>query len=340
MKKMIVGGIILSLIIMLMFGFGVFRFEYPKNTGWFEGVIHIGTIEFPGYAALYIAEEKELFQKHGLNVVLDIYPSLTEVSEVFAESTTMQGRTNLAFDVVEEAYQGIDQKIVAIADYSRGADALIAIDPIDNVGDLVGKRIAVDPNSFQMYFLSAILKDVFLSLNEVQLVDSSTSNQSIELLKNNEADAAVVFDPYLSRALLDPQIHELSSSEDYPSTIVDVLSFRSDFVETYPQTVQAFVDAYLEAVTFLSNSPEEAYQIIAKKLHVTSDEVQSQLNRVQILDLQASKAAFHSGYSSNSIYAHLYELQSYLLRSVKYRSFVNTDTLIDPTFFRRANETL
>ncbi|HCT65501.1 MAG TPA: hypothetical protein DIC60_09610 [Lachnospiraceae bacterium] len=76
-------------------------------------------------------------------------------------------------------------------------------------------------------------------------------------------DAAVTWEPWLSRAPEREGGYVIATSKEYPKTIVDVMAVRSDFAENNPNVVKAFKEAWYKAVAFSEENPDEANQIMA-----------------------------------------------------------------------------
>ncbi|PIR47871.1 hypothetical protein COV06_00520 [Candidatus Uhrbacteria bacterium CG10_big_fil_rev_8_21_14_0_10_50_16] len=317
--------------------FGIWLFFQPRqqDEGYYPGTVHIGVNPFPGYVALYVAESQDLFEKHGVDVSLERFDNPAEITEAFAKNKDLEGRVNLTYDVVKENHEGIYQTIVLIIDQSAGADALVASEDIQSPKELKDKRIALDVDSFQMYFLHHLLRDTFLSPSDVSIVPSVSPEQSSELLKNREIDAAIVYEPGLSTIVENRFGSVLVSSAEHPYTIIDVLAFRKEFIEQYPKTVQAIISAYFDGYAFLQEHPVEAERILSRELQVDPSEASTQLASVSMYDLQENIRLLRSGFVPDSIYLHLFDIRNYLLRSLKYATFVNTDLLIDPSFLRQ-----
>lgn len=150
MKKIvaiILSGILLgAAIIFFLWG----NVQKSKN-GLYQDPISIGVVDFPGYAALFLADEKGYFKEAGLNVTLKKFTSLSDQSQAFLNNS-IQGSAVNVFDALLYSYLGIDQKIVTVIDYSSGVDAVVGLNTIKNASDLKGKRVAYEVGTLEEFF--------------------------------------------------------------------------------------------------------------------------------------------------------------------------------------------
>jgi NitT/TauT family transport system substrate-binding protein len=78
-----------------------------------------------------------------------------------------------------------------------------------------------------------------------------------------KVDAAVVWEPWLTRAREAGNGHVVASTKDYPNLIVDCLAFTKETVARSPEDVGRIVDAVFRAIEFWQQSPDEANRIMA-----------------------------------------------------------------------------
>lgn len=330
--------VISIIIIILLAGAGAFYFfyfqkgDFSSNGGTYQGTIHLGTVQFPGYATLYVARDKGFFKEAGLDVALKNYVSLGDLSRDYT-SGALEGRANLAFEAVQESMRGFDQRIVAIIDHSNGADGVLAKDGISSISDLKGKKVAYEKGTLEEYFLASLLRKASLTTRDVILIDADPE-KAVAKLTSGEVDVAVMYEPFLSSGLNNPGVRVLATSKDTPNAITDVLTFNADFVTKYPATVAAFVEAYFKAREYMKAHPDETAAIVGKELGISPEEATMQLQGVTILDHAGNLTELQPGSSLSSLYIHLSELAQFIFSLGQAPTRINTDSMIDPTFVR------
>jgi NitT/TauT family transport system substrate-binding protein len=76
-------------------------------------------------------------------------------------------------------------------------------------------------------------------------------------------DAAVVWEPWLTKAKEGGNGRVLASTRDYRNLIVDVLAFNKNVVAKNPGDVHKIVNALFKAIDFWKRDPLEADKIMA-----------------------------------------------------------------------------
>lgn len=297
-----------------------------------------GLVDFPGYTALYIAQEKGFFREAGVNVEMKKYVSLAELSQDYAAGL-MDGRVNLAYETVRETMNGLRQSIVAVIDHSAGADGILGRGTTKTVSDIKGKRVAFEAGTIEEYFLSSVLKNESLSIADVSAVNADPEQAAL-MIQNKEVDVAVTYEPFLSPARKDPDIHLIASSAETPELLADVLTFRQEYIDQHPETIRAFLQAYFKAHEYMRAHPEEATTTLGKVLGVSNADAMEQLRGVRIHDWTENVSAFQPGGLSGSMYGSLDDIRQFISVSETRAGNLNTDTIIDPSFVRDSHSNL
>lgn len=332
MKKII--AIVLSCILLgVAIIFFLWENAQKSKKGLYQDPISIGVVDFPGYAALFLANEKGYFKEAGLNVTLKKFTSLTDQSQAFSDNS-IQGSAVNVFDAVLYSYSDIDQKIVLVIDYSSGVDAVVGVNTIKNASDLKGKKIAYEVGTLEEFFLASLLKRESLSLADIITVDANPE-EAVLKLKNGEAEAAVTYEPFVSLANSIPNVRTISSSAEFPGVISDVLTFKTDFVNQHPLTVSKILEAYFKAQNYVASYPDEAVQILAKGMNITVAEAAAQMRGVKILDSKTNKEILGTGFNEHSYYLNLEKINKFISLNKKHNSLrLNTDKIVDSSFIR------
>jgi len=317
---------------------GVFKEKaVMEKAGLYQGKIIIGTETWPGYIAFYVARDKGFFEEAGLDVKIKRYIALGELSKDYVAGA-MQGRANLTLDAVNEVYQGLDHKVVLAIDYSLGSDAIIATKDIKTISDFKGKRVGYESGTLEEFFVVWALQQSGLSLSDVIHVEGNPE-ETAQLIEEGAIDVAVSHEPFLSQILKSENIHTVYSSKDAPGLITDILTFRSDFIEEYPETVQQIVNIYFKALNVWKENPEEAHSILALEFEDTQEGVALQLEGVTLLDERNNKTAFTFASGLQSLYGNMRNINDFVHKHLDTSAEkIDTDKIITKQFIRNINK--
>ena len=310
-------------------------FGYKKYTTT-TGKITIGAVQWTGNLGLYIAADKGYFKDAGLDVEVINYSSNTEEDQAYISGKT-RGAANLTLTAVNQAYQGLDHKVVAVIDYSNGSDGIIARPNIKTFADIKGKRVAFDHGTLEEFFLRHALEQHRINFTDIVPINLSPE-KSAEAVVKGEADVGVTYEPFMSGAIASGGAKKIYSSADAPGLITDVLTFHSDFIFEHPKAVEAIIREYFRAIKFWKEHPEEANIIMAKRLGVAPEEVPAQLAGLIIPDEQDNRIAFTFAPGPESLYGNMRKIGEFVKKHRPAGSEkvfdVDTDTLIEPRFIR------
>ncbi len=331
-KKIIWGvGIITVLVVISM---GGWFFYTTTTTKLYPDKITIGGVAWPGFLALYLAQDKGYFKEAGLDVDVKIYSGYQGVTDDYVAGR-IQGKANLTLDAVDEAYRGLDHKAILVMDYSNGGDAVIASSQIKSFRDIKGKKVGYEFGTLMEFLLTYALQQHDLSLKDIQSFDLH-AEEAMQALVAGKVDVAVTHEPFLTVALNKTKGNIIYSSADAPGVITDILTFRTDFIEANPETIDAIVQAYFRAFNFWKSNPEEANALIGKRLGISGDEASTQLLKIIMLDEHDNETAFTYAAGFDSIYGNMRRTGDFI-RPIRYPASpqFDTDQLVDDRFIRK-----
>ena len=142
--------------------------------------------------------------------------------------------------------------------------------------DLIGKKVAFARDDVGETFISYLFYKKGLSLDDITIVPRRPEDAWLAFL-NGEVDAAVTWEPWLSKATQRPGGHILISTEDEPEIIIDTLNVREDFVKNNPELVKGLMRVWFKAVKYYRQYPIEAGEIIAKYYDITPKQYREQV---------------------------------------------------------------
>jgi NitT/TauT family transport system substrate-binding protein len=215
-----------------------------------------------GYGPLYIARDKGFFSKNGVDVDLIV---MEDPKERFP--TLMADKIQMIASTVDTALLYMKkpddfQYVVAIDD-SNGGDGIVANKDIKTVADLKGKSVAVNEGSVSDFYLNVLLSHEGLKESDLNVVNMTASDAGTAFV-SKQVDAAVTWEPWLSRGKASEHGHLLVDSSTTPGLITDVLIAKTSWVADHKKDVAAIVKSWNEAVAFYREHPDESLEIMAK----------------------------------------------------------------------------
>ncbi|MCI1857151.1 MAG: ABC transporter substrate-binding protein [Sporolactobacillus sp.] len=270
-----------------------------KNT--FKGTVKLGISSWIGFAPMYLAEKKGLYEKHGVKVKLQTIQSATDRRTAMAANRIQGFMTTVDTHVMTAAAKIPVYQVLAL-DTSSGGDGIVAKKAIKTFQDLKGKRVAIDTSGGASYFwFMYMLSKNGMSMKDVEVVNMSAGDAGAAFV-GGKVDAAVTWQPWLTKAEKTSFGHVLLSSDKTPGLIVDSLGLRQDFVKKNPKLVQGIVDAWYDALAYAKKHPDEADAIMAKSMGQTVKDFKATEPDVQFYDKAGNKKYFGSRSNPGLIY--------------------------------------
>jgi len=265
--------------------------------------LKVGWILWPGWYPIVIADQKGFFNDHGVEVEPVFYNTTKETLTDLA-SGELDGSGEVLSDVLLDSISK-DVKVVLLTDNSDGADQLAASPEILGMQDVRGKRIGIVRGTFSELWMLQVLSQNNISPSEVTFVDVDPSQVPGAIPAT--IDIGHTFEPFSSESRSKGQKVIFSSAET-PGLIVDMFAFRRQIIEERPEDVQAFVDAWFDAIKWWQENPAEGNALIAEATGLKPEEIS--LEGINLFDQNANLNAFNpAGTDSTSVY---FTTQKYL----------------------------
>jgi NitT/TauT family transport system substrate-binding protein len=223
-----------------------------------------------GYGPLFVAQEKGLFAREGVEVAL-----INNEVHAAAFGGLFSGQVDAvagALPDAPQAFQPDEEPLVCVLalDDSRGSDGVLAAKSINAVADLKGKSVAFLKDSLQQFYLNVLLGEVGLSEADIEAVDLSAED-AMQAFLLQEVDAVVTQDPFLTQGTEAERGHLLTDSSERPGLIADCLITRRDVFDARKTEFQALARAWSAAVNYVEANPGEASEIMARRLGGVED---------------------------------------------------------------------
>ncbi len=215
-----------------------------------------------GYGPLYIARDKGFFEEEGLDVDLVVMEDVKTRMPALAA-----GRIDVAVTTIDTvlAFYSPEHPLSYLfaLDDSRGGDGIVAGKDIKTIADLKGKSIAFTEGSVSQFFLSVLLKDAGMKLSDVNALNMSAGDAGAAFVAQ-KVDAAVTWEPWLTRGKDTDHGHVLVDSTTTPGLITDIMVTTNDMLEKNRPAMEGLYRAWSKAIAWQKDNVEEADEIMAK----------------------------------------------------------------------------
>jgi NitT/TauT family transport system substrate-binding protein len=282
---------------------------------------------WPGLYAAAIAQDQGFFEKHNVKVEISYYEAYPQtyadfvagkvdaLSVVIGDMLVISNQTNLRF--------------VFPVDTSDGADVVIVGSDIQSAADLRGKRIGVGYGTYGELFVRTFLEQNGVNPNDVDLMNIPAEN-AVEAYPS-QIDAIHTYEPYASEALKSGG-HVLFTSSETPNLMLGAMTFPAAFIEDRPQDIEAFTDAWFEAVDWMKANQDQVPAVVAKVFGIPEDYVWFDGDKV--FTRTEAEALMQPGEDSSSAYFITQEYIDFLVVSGALTTMPDPNVLIDPTFLK------
>jgi NitT/TauT family transport system substrate-binding protein len=235
-----------------------------------EPDILVAAIPTVDLASLYIAQDDGLFAQQGLHVTIKKIPSSAAIIADQLKGQIDIGAGSYVGYISAQAL-GARFRILAEASVLRpGCRELLtgSDSPITTIGDLVGKKIAVNgTNSIGTLLISALLAEHGISPHEVHFVTDQAGFPAMPgQLERGKWGAAFLAEPYVTIAGEQYGERVLADLDQGATTnfAIDGYVATQAWAQKYPKTVAAFVRAIEQGQAIANSEPDAVQAAMAK----------------------------------------------------------------------------
>ncbi|MDI3326965.1 MAG: ABC transporter substrate-binding protein [Alicyclobacillaceae bacterium] len=292
--------------------------------------IRIGYSPWPGWFIWAIVKEKDLFKKHQANAELVWFPVYSDSLQALSTGNIDANSQTLS-DTLAPASKGKKLAVVLVNDNSAGGDGLVAKPQYSSVQDLKGKVVATEMGTVDHMLLLTALDRNGMTQNDIQYTNMTVNDAGPAFIAGR-LDAAVLWEPFLSKAIGEGKGKLLFSSKDVPGLIPDLLVFRREIVDQRPEDVRRILEAWFDALQFFRDHPDEAIAIMAKAADVSPEEFKKSLSGVHLFSRAENLEAFRPGQDFKSLLYTGEKTAQFLKQQGMLDSIPNVKELLEPKF--------
>jgi NitT/TauT family transport system substrate-binding protein len=263
--------------------------SFTTTSAWADK-IKVGYNQWAGFAPVFVAAEKGFFKDAGVEVELVPFPgpgdSLAPLLAGHLDASLTTPDNVIALNAA-----GSRIACVYVIDTSDGADAVVAKSMVGDPAALKGKTIATTIGEVNYLLLLKALEAGKLGENDVKLVNMNPDDAGTAFLAGS-VDAAVTWEPWVSKAVSEGGGHVIFSSRDAPNLLMDVVAVSEKTLSEKPAAIKALIAGINAGLSFLKSNPDQALLLAGKWLDVDGPKVEAMLDGVRLYTMNDNAELF------------------------------------------------
>jgi len=233
--------------------------------------LKMGLLPILDVIPFYVAEQKGYFKDEGINVELVPVKSAQE-RDALMQAGEIDGMLNDLISTGLFNRDDVQIKIVATARraYPESPQFRVLAAPgsgITSAQDLAGVPVGISQNTVIEYITDRLLEAEGLSPDQIEIVEVSAIPVRFEQLMAGQIQAATLPDPLGQGAMAAGATLVVDDSQ-YTQYSQSVLSFSTAAVESQPNTIKKFLNAWNRAVKDLNGDPEQFSDLLIEQARV------------------------------------------------------------------------
>jgi len=227
-----------------------------------QKALRIGYPVWVGYGPLFLADKKGFLKALGTGVQF-VNMEDTKTRYVALAAGQIDGLMTTIDTIVQRVRPDFQMAAVMAFDDSKGGDGIVARKEIKTIKDLKGKKVAYGEGSVSHFFLGYLLSLNGMSFKDIVSVNMTAGDAGAAFVAG-KVDAAVTWEPWLTKGKSAPHGHLLKDSSSTPGLIVDVLVFSKKVLLSRGDEVRNVVRAYHRGVDYWKAYPDESNALMAQ----------------------------------------------------------------------------
>lgn len=220
----------------------------------------------------YVAQALNAFRANGLNAEAVPVSSAAERDTVIQTGAADCEMTDVQGVVLTNAREAQPLRIIATARQATAEQPLFFLlgapdRAISSPDDLAGANIGTSENTVIDYWFDRVLAAAGVDPANTTRTNVPQLPVRLELLLNNQLDAAILPDPLASLAQLQGATLVLDDTI-LPKAAVSVLACRADVIAQQPDAVAAFLAGWDQAVAAINENPAAYADILIETARV------------------------------------------------------------------------
>ena len=291
-------------------------------------VLRIGVQPYPLYAPLWAAKEQgyldEELARVGATHTWTSFKAGPIVNEAVASGNIDIG---VMADMPAILARSSGQDVVIFSHLAHGERALALIvkrdSPIQNVGDIKGRKIAFVKGSYAQHLLALLLKNNGLSFNDITSVNIGAGDMPAAL-EQGDIDGALVWEQYISQLVVPGRARVVADGTGIKKGN-NVAYVVSSFGKAHPEVLVAFVKAVQRGADYINADKKAAAARLAKAFSVSPE----------VLEAVFDNFTYYARFEADDI-AELEKVKNYILAEKIIPRDVPIGELLTTEYIQRA----
>ena len=288
----------------------------------------VGYNNWVGFLALFVAEGNGYFKAEGLDVKMKSFSAPGDGLKALLTGDLDLHLTTLDATVLAADKAPGQLKVVTFIDTSAGADAIVAKPEIKNPAGLKGRTVGATVGKCNHLLLLKALEKAGLKESDVKLTSMSPDDAGAAFAAG-KLDAAVTWEPWITKIASAKQGKVIFSSKDTPNILVDCATISTATAEKKSAQTKAFLRALSKANALVIKEPEAAAKFGEKAFEMKAAEIAELLPKLKLYDA-AGSAKMLGGGASGAVD----ELAAFFKASGANTSVVTAEKLFDASFLK------
>jgi NitT/TauT family transport system substrate-binding protein len=293
--------------------------------------LKIGYSDWMGYAGLEVAKQKDWFKEAGVEVELVWFDYLAGLDAFSAGK--VDGVACVGSDALVVGSNGAKSKIIALLDYSDGADMIIGKPGINSIKDLKGQTIGLEQTLVEHLLLLKALEANGMKQSDVKIVNTPT-NDTPQTLATGKVAAVGAWYPVSGQALKAVAGSKpLFTSAEAKGLIYDVLAVSPTSFAKRKDDWSKVVKVFYRCVDYIldENTKADAVKVMAAKAGTSPEEYMKALPGCHYITLAEAKKAYEKGAGLDSIYGALTVGNKFNLDNKVYKASQKPESYLVPS---------
>jgi NitT/TauT family transport system substrate-binding protein len=233
-------------------------------------VIRFGALPVLQALPLYVAQDKGIFSRLGVNVELIPFSAAAE-KDIALSSGNIDGYFGDLVTATVLKGNGRDVAVVA-TNYDTRRDRRmfgVVVKPGSkhkSLSDLAGVPVALSSNSVVDYVTETLLTSAGIPANQVETIEAKNIGLRMQMLLSGQVEAATLPEALLTAALAKGAV--LLADDSGLSASQTVLLFTGPFLKDHPNAVRDFLKAINEAQRLISSDPDAVRVVMVEHVRL------------------------------------------------------------------------
>ena len=245
-----------------------FTFTFPL----LSSELKIGLLYTGDSYPIYHAKVKDYFKKHNVSVsIIDFMSAMERDHALQAGAIDGANGDLIGSSLMYNTHQNVQVVALTLGDMHnlRRVGILVSDPKVQSPKDLIGKSVAISPNTIIEYLLDRMLLKAGIEPEKVKTTSVANIPLRLQLLQQKQVTAAVLPEPLASKAVQDGSKILIEDKNSFYSHAV--LVFSKHALKTKTAAIKNFMAGMSMSIKEINANPEAFRDEIAKRCKVPQD---------------------------------------------------------------------